>query len=66
MQFRIYPDHWEMSLGPEPSLGPIEASDARSAYREARDKGMYPAGMTFGLRAVALDEYGRLAPERGV
>ena len=66
MQFRIYPDYWEMSAGPEPSLGPIEASDARSAYREARDKGMYPAGMTFGLRAVALDEYGRLAPERGV
>ncbi|MHB1787601.1 MAG: septation protein SpoVG family protein [Acidimicrobiales bacterium] len=66
MQFRIYPDRWKMSLGPEPMLGPIEAEDARSAYHEAKDRGMYPAGVTFGLQTVALDEYGQLAPERGV
>ncbi len=66
LRFRVYPDHWEMSQGPEPMLGPIEAEDARSAYHQARDRGMYPAGVTFGLRAVALDEFGRLAPERGV
>ena len=66
LRFRIYPDRWEMSAGPEPMLGPIEAPDARSAYHTARDRGMYPAGVAFGLRAVALDEYGRLAPERGV
>ena len=66
VSFRIYPDHWEMSLGPEPMRGPIKAPDARSAYHAARAKGMYPAGVAFGLRAVALDEFGRLAPERGV
>ena len=66
LQFRIYPDYWEMSRGPEPMLGPIEAEDARSAYHQARDRGMYPAGVAFGLGAVALDEFGRLAPERGV
>ena len=66
LRFRIYPDHWKLANGPEPSLGPIEAPDARSAYHAARDQGMYPAGQAFGLRAVALDAFGQLAPERGV
>ncbi len=66
MQFRIHPDRWRLGLGPQPSLGPIEAPDAKSAYHTARDRGLYPAGETFGLKVVALDQFGYLAPERGV
>ncbi len=65
-RFLIHPDRWRLRDGPEPSAGPIEAPDARTAYRLAASRGMYPAGEARGIRVVALDDWGHPAPERGV
>ena len=55
-RYVIYPDYWEFGAGSEPVRGPIEASDARTAYHEAIRKNLYPAGVTFGLRVIGIDQ----------
>ena len=58
MRYLIFPDIWEAGAGSEPMRGPIDASDARSAYHLAVARGLYPAGVTFGLRVIACEEDG--------
>lgn len=58
--FRVFPDYWEAAAGPEPSRGPVRATDPREAFLLARTLQLYPWGPARGLRVVALNDKGEI------
>lgn len=58
-KYHIYPDYWLPKWGEMPYLGTVYADDEFEATRRAYDKGFLPVNITFGPRAVLVDQNAR-------
>jgi len=58
-KYHIYPDYWLPKWGEMPYLGTVYADDEFEATRRAYDKGFLPVNITFGPKAVRVDQVTR-------
>lgn len=58
-KYHIYPDYWLQKWGEMPYLGTVYADDEFEATRRAYDKGFLPVNITFGPKAVRVDQVTR-------